>query len=398
MSVRTEESGFIKQVLRFAVVLASYFIGYGLVQPIMSLYTAGFVGTSYLMVGTLISTIGLVKASMDPVSGFLSDMYGRKRVASVGALTMAVGMLITTLAASSISLFVAYPLYGFGQALFFLAIMTSMVEVAGPSRRALALGIYEGVNGVSILLGTIIVSAMAKAFELRLIFGVTTVLITLSFLLCALFTRETLARRETGPVSLGLRGVRTFVSREYVTGMFCAFMFMYTHSLFTAVMPLYATETIKIPLELMPTLFMGFSGSTAIGSFTAGPISDRVGRKPPIALGMLLLGVSFAALPFMDSLPSLTVVSLSSGFAAGFFHPVASAIIADVSTEETRGKAYGFYRLVRDSGAFVGPAISGAIASLLGVSSVFGMSACLSAVGALLAIFVMRETSRMRRG
>ena len=67
--MRVEDRRFLGQVLRFAAALSSMFIGYGLIQPLISLYASGFVGTSYLLVGALMSTIGLVKAGMGPVSG-----------------------------------------------------------------------------------------------------------------------------------------------------------------------------------------------------------------------------------------------------------------------------------------------------------------------------------------
>lgn len=75
---------------------------------------------------------------MGPLSGFLSDTYGRKRSASLGALLITAGLMIVTFAASTIHIVFSFVLYGMGQAFFFLALMTSMVEVAGPKRRALA--------------------------------------------------------------------------------------------------------------------------------------------------------------------------------------------------------------------------------------------------------------------
>jgi len=368
------------------------FIGYGLIQPLISLYTTGFVGTSYLLVGALISTIGLVKAGMGPVSGFLSDTYGRKRFASFGALSIAASLMIVTFADSLLHVVSSFVLYGMGQAFFFLALMTSMVESAGPTRRALALGLYEGVNGVSLLMGTVLSGPMVRAFGIRPVFGLATVFSFFSFLICVLLIRETMERRGQRSSVFDFRGVGEFISREYVTGMFSAFLFMYTHSLFMTVIPLYTTLTIKTPVEFLPTLFIGFSGSTAIGSLSAGPISDRVGRRLPIAIGMIIAASSFAGLLYLRTPSILVLASLALGFGSGFFHPVASAIVADISTIETRGKAFGFYRLMRDLGYFAGPVVSGIVSSLFGVDALFILSLCLSTIGALLAIFVIKET------
>ena len=382
---------FLFTVLRYAAALSTMFVGYGLIQPLLSLYTSGFVGASYLLVGALVSTIGLVKAGMGPVSGFLSDRYGRKRMAALGAVSVSLSILTVTLARSTAHLVAAFILYGLGQAFFFLAVMTGMVEAAGPGRRALVLGLYEGVNSFSILLGTWLSGPLTASLGVRGVFGIAAAFGFASFLACVVLVRETLVGGAEARL-LDLGGLRGLLSREYVAAMYSAFLFMYTHSLFLTVIPLYTTLTVKVPEGFLPLLFMGLSGCTAVGSLAAGPVSDRVGRRVPLAVGMAVAALSFVALALSSSQAVLVAASLSLGLGAGFFHPVASAVVADVSTVETRGKAFGFYRLMRDLGTFAGPAVAGVVTSVLGAGALFTLSAGLLAVGASLALFVIRET------
>ena len=88
----------------------------------------------------------------------------------------------------------------------------------------------------------------------------------------------------------------------------------------------------------------------------------------------------------------LVVASLALGFGAGFFHPIASAVVADISSMENRGRAFGFFRFIRDFGIFAGPATTGIITNFFGVGALFTFSAGLLVVGAYLAMFVLRET------
>lgn len=382
---------FIFQVLRYATALSSMFMGYGLIQPLLSLYTSSFVGASYLLVGALVSTIGLIKAGMGPVSGFMSDRYGRKRMAALGALSVSLSILIVTIAQTVPHLVAAFVLYGLGQAFFFLAIMTGMVEAAGPARRALVLGLYEGVNSFSILVGTWLSGPLTASLGVRPVFGVAAGLSLVSFAACVFLVRETAVVGQGGKL-LELRGLRAILSREYVTAMYSAFLFMYTHSLYLTVIPLYTTLTVRIPEGFLPVLFMGLSGATAFGSLIAGPVSDRVGRKVPLAVGMAVAALSFVALLLFASQTVLVAASLALGLGAGFFHPVASAVVADISTLENRGKAFGFYRLTRDLGTFAGPAVAGVVTSLFSVKAFFTFSTGLFVVGGFLALFVIRET------
>lgn len=167
---------------------------------------------------------------------------------------------------------------------------------------------------------------------------------------------------------------------------------MYTYNIFIAVIPLYTTMTMGIPAGFLPTLFVAMSGSTALASLVSGSVSDRIGRKPPLAAGLLVTAVSYTLLLLFKTRAMLVVSTLALGLGSGFFHPVASAIVADISSEETRGKAFGFYRLIRDLGTFAGPAVAGVVSSLLGVESLFVLNIGLNLIAALLAWFVIEET------
>ena len=143
-------------------------------------------------------------------------------------------------------------------------------------------------------------------------------------------------------------------------------------------------------------LFVSVAGATALGSLLSGPVSDRMGRRLPIVVGMVFTALSFAGLYVATSPVLLVASSLALGFGTGFFHPVASALVADISSSENRGKAFGFYRLMRDFGMFAGPAVAGFISALLGVGALFLLNIALAALGCLVALMVIKETRTKR--
>lgn len=358
----------------------------------MSLYVSEFVGTNYLFVGTLMSTIGLIKAGMGPLSGFLSDKQGRKIVATLGAFCIALSLLLSSIATSHLHLIFSFILYGLGQSFFFLAIMTSMVEIGGPNRRALTLGLYESINGFSILIGSYFSKALVTLVSMKQLFLLATGFSFLSFLGCNLLIIET--QKETineGVLSI-FKGLRNQLNKEYITAMYSAFLFMYMHSLYSTIIPLYSTLTVKVSIEFLPILFIVYSGFTALGSIIGGPVSDKMGRKLPLFIGMLICALSFASLIILKSQTALLLSSITLGFGGGFYHPVASAIVADLSKSSSRGRYFGFYRMVRDLGTFAGPAISGIVSSLFGVPVLFGVSVILTLAAGSLALFVIKET------
>jgi MFS family permease len=383
--------GFVLRVAGYMAALFTTFIGYGMIQPLLSLHTSGFVGTSYLLVGVLISMIGLVKAGFGPISGFLSDVHGRKKLATIGAGALAVSLALVYLSTSTAMLVVGFLLFGVGQAMFFLAMMTAMVEAAGPEKRAIAMGLYEGCNGIAIMVGSATSSLLVSVIGVAAVFGVAAAFSTISLLICVFAIKETSLLNGAKGSMFEIKGLRALITPAYVAAMYAAFLFMYYQSAFSAIIPLYTTQTGLLSIGGLSLLFVAVAGATALGSLLSGPVSDRVGRRLPIAVGMFFTALSFAGL-YIATTPILLVASsLTLGFGSGVFHPVASALVADISTLENRGKAFGFYRLMRDLGTFAGPAMAGVVSSLISVGTFFLLNIILAILGCLIAVLVIKD-------
>ncbi|HIH87749.1 TPA: MFS transporter, partial [Candidatus Bathyarchaeota archaeon] len=226
--------GFVTRVAGYMAALFATFVGYGMIQPLLSLHTSTFVGTSYMLVGLLISMIGLIKAGFGPVSGFLSDVHGRKRLATIGGGAIAASMAVVWLSSSSAMLVAGFLIYGVGQTMFFLAMMTSMVEAAGPEKRAVAMGLYEGGNGIAIMVGSASSSFLVGAIGVAAVFGVAAAFSAVSMLVCVFVLRETSPPNGARGPMLDIKGVKALITPTYVSAMYSAFLFMYYQSAFSA--------------------------------------------------------------------------------------------------------------------------------------------------------------------
>jgi MFS family permease len=77
-----------------------------------------------------------------------------------------------------------------------------------------------------------------------------------------------------------------------------------------------------------------------IGAIIAGFVADRFGRKQPIIVGMVMLGVSFGLLGLFTTPISLFTYLTISGFAWGFLIVVYLAVPGDLSFPNTNEKFY----------------------------------------------------------
>src|SRR5918993_3275964 len=104
---------------------------------------------------------------------------------------------------------------------------------------------------------------------------------------------------------------------------------------------------------------LGAMGGGAFG----GALSDRIGRRPILALSLIGGGSSMLLLGLLGSTPAITVIALLTGVLYEMYRPVVSATIADVVTAEERPRAYGLIYWAVNLGASIAPILGGLIAA-----------------------------------
>jgi len=122
-----------------------------------------------------------------------------------------------------------------------------------------------------------------------------------------------------------------------------------------------------------------------------GFLSDRLGRRRPYLLGMMLALASTAGYLFSDSLWPLLVCRALWGIAFALLHVGGIAIMLDHSTDADRGRTMGFYQSLLQLGTLVGLVLSGVLTDLLGYRGTLAIYVPLTALGLGIAIWVLRE-------
>ena len=121
-----------------------------------------------------------------------------------------------------------------------------------------------------------------------------------------------------------------------------------------------------------------------------GRLSDRIGRRPVILMGLAGSAVSYAVFALAESLPMLFAARIMSGI-AGANIPTAQAFIADVTTPEHRARGMGMIGAAFGLGFVFGPAIGGFM-SRWGYAAPAWFAACLSLANFVAGLFVLPES------
>ena len=122
-----------------------------------------------------------------------------------------------------------------------------------------------------------------------------------------------------------------------------------------------------------------------------GRISDRIGRKPVMVIGIAGLALSFFISAMADSLWVLFVARVIGGILSSANMPTAMAYVADITTPEDRGKGMGIIGAAIGLGFIFGPAIGG-VFSKTSLTFPFYIAGVVSLITLVLVLVLLKES------
>jgi MFS transporter, DHA1 family, multidrug resistance protein len=168
------------------------------------------------------------------------------------------------------------------------------------------------------------------------------------------------------------------------------FLVMVGFGIIIPVIPFYAEEIGATPTQL-GLLMAVYSLMQFLFAPMWGRISDRIGRKPVIMIGILGLSLSFFLMALSTELWMLFAARIIGGFLSSANMPTVMAYVADITSEEDRGKGMGIIGASVGLGFIFGPAIGG-VFSQSSLSTPFYLAGATSLVTFLFVTFVLKES------
>ncbi len=378
----------------FRILIPTFFIGFAslglLFVNFSRIVSEIFQGLSFTpefaagMAGILTGIDILAKLLISPLSGYLADKFGRRKIIVTG---MSFGIL------ASLSLIWAY-LFSFEIAILsFLMAGTIFLGIEkGQSNTSITIssgdtgeeyneiGKSEAAWDVALILGMIVGVAFALVLDLNyyeqiilslFIFIIATVL---AFLL----TKETL--QPLGPnvkvKETNINDYKDILKEKNIIPLFIfAFaveaqesgMVFYLLPLVLEKYTTFSSGTITLIIFLPAML------SLAIFFIPAGILSDKYGRRKTSLFGMgisviLIAFISFTGIfPLNFQVPLLFSLLVILGFFVCLYRMPLMSSLTDLTNRKTRGIAYGILRGFRELGGFVAPFV-------LGIFIIIGMN------------------------
>jgi MFS family permease len=346
-----------------------------------------------------VGTFGLAKASMNLAGGRLSESWGRKNVLVLGWVIGLPVPLMLMWAPTWGWVVVANLLLGINQGLAWSMTVNMKIDLVGPRRRGLALGLNEFAGYVAVGLAAYAAAQIAQAYGLRpWPFAVALAAAVLGLSLSAIVVRDTgqhVRIEQPGPAT-SLPFPAVFVRTSWQDrSMFAASQAGLVNNLNDGVawglLPLvWGSQGLDLPsIGALAAIYPIVWG---VGQLGTGALSDRTGRKRLIVPGMLIQGVGLAATVFGDELGWKLVGVIALGVGTALVYPTLIAAVSDRAAPDWRASAVGVYRFWRDSGFVLGALGAGVLAQAAGPGLAVNAVAALTFGSGILAWITMRET------
>src|SRR5918995_1010377 len=318
-----------------------------------------------------IVAFGAAKAITNLAAGELAERLGRRRLLVAGWLFALPVPLLIGLAPSWWFVVAANVLLGVNQGLAWSMTVVMKIDLAGPRRRGLALGLNEAAGHLGVAATAFLTGALAASYAPLTVVWVGAALIVLAGLLISVF-----AVRDTGPqVALEQRAHGADRSAHATLGgafaqaslgdpilRACSQAGLVNNlndALAWGLVPLYlaahgaSVREIAVVAAAYPVVW-------GAGQLLTGWLSDHTGRKPLITAGMLVQAGGLGLLVTGEGAfaPSLAAAALL-GLGTAMVYPTLIAAVSDASQPRDRARVVGVYRFWRDFGFVLGALIAG---------------------------------------
>lgn len=344
-----------------------------MIHALLPLYMVTVLGTSVLAVGMIEGIAEATAAITKVFSGALSDRLGkRKRLTVIGYGLAAVTKPIFPLAPGLEWLTAARFVDRVGKGIRGAPRDALIADVTPAELRGAAFGLRQALDTVGAFLGPLLAILLMwlTASHFQTVFWVAVIPAFMALYVLVAFVREPEKPAALGTVAmpLALRELAR-LGNGYWRLLFLATLF--TLARFSEAFLLLRGQALGLSPSWAPAVLVLMSLAYSLSAYPAGVLSDKVGRRGVLMLGLALLVLADLLLAWLPGLSGLALGVILWGLHMGFTQGVFSALIADSAPENLRGTAFGVFNLVTGVALLVASVLAGGLWDWVGYQATF---------------------------
>ena len=346
-------------------------------NPVLKLF-ASSLGTPDSWTGFVAAASTIPGILVSLPAGSLSDVFGRRKMLLASSIVFASAPFFYLLITSWWQLVLVRFYHGFATAIFVPIANATIVELF-PSRKGERISSFSSATmvgrGIAPFLGGYILSVTNSNFhDLYLtvgIAGLTAFIVGIPLLTKRDAARESIEKRSTALAIIRGWGSLARNRNIQMVGFVEAVQY-YTYGAVEYFLVGYLKDVIGLNSLLIGILSGSYIVVLMATKPLMGALSDRVGRRTPIALGAVIMGVPLAAIPLSANFIAILVLTAIYGFGFAIVTSSTPALASELVPKTLLGTSMGFLSTIMDVGQTLGPVVCGFIlAANLGYAGVF---------------------------
>ena len=366
-------------------------IGLGIIWPLIPVYALDLGATGF-QVGMIIASFNIARVFANPISGRLSDRWGRKPFIVAGLFLYAVVSIFYILATDVNDLILVRFLHGLTSVLVVPVAMALAADIAPDNKLARYIGtlnmaVMLGL-GVGPMLGGIIrdTLGMNTAFYVMGILALLTGIGVMLLIPSDRIGSESKIKKPAAPI-------KDLLKHRVVLGLFFLRLFVASGqgSVYTF-LPLLGIDMGITSSEVGIILGVNIFLIAVLQRACAG-IADRSDPRVLIIFGTIISGITVLAMPYAKGFGTILALNIVMGASNGIATPAGFVLTGKVGRKLGMGSIMGLTDAGWSLGMIVSPIFSGIVMDSLGLPSIFFIGGVLIMIGSVVIFAFLRNLS-----
>ncbi|WP_287583650.1 MFS transporter [Candidatus Borrarchaeum sp.] len=383
-----------------------FFFSYATIIPsvILPLYALS-IGATLFQISLILGVFFGMNSATTVIMGSLSDILGtRKPFLMFSLIGSAIALCLIPFISIPVYLIVLMGLLGVIISAYPPNMFGLVSEISAKTEKGKNMGILNTSISLGWALGSFFSGLIEDLFGFALSFYIGCSFAVFAAAIILIFLKET----KTGIIKdRSLKTIWHKLKRRIIPGC-CGEEIDYLKKnglnwLFAAVFTRYFAYWGVLALvtvffsTLVPIIWVGIliglnNGLQAVTMTPIGKLSDKIGRKPIIYLGLIGTSAVLVLYAIANGLFILIIAQILLSFAFAGIFTGESAFVADVAPEFKHNEIMGFLSFVLGFASLTGSLFAGFIAEILGIRIMFMILSILPVFGSLIVLFKVKET------